>query len=128
MKYDDITQYVSLRNSLAAEKCQLEQRLAQINQALGHADTPAQPAAPFAAEFATPARRGRKGRGSNTMTLKQAVIQVTSATPLRRKEIVDAVQKIGYRFMSKNPLNILGSVLYGKNPRFKNVDGQYSPM
>ena len=128
MKYDDINQYVSLRNALTAEKSQIELRLSQINQALGHAEAAPETPAPSYPEPAPAVGRGRKGRGSNTITLKDAVIQVTSATPLGRQEMIDAVQNIGYRFDSKNPLNSLGNVLYGKNPRFQSVDGKYSPM
>ena len=39
----------------------------------------------------------------------------------------EAVQTLGYVFKSKNPLNLLSSVIYGDNPKFKNEEGKYSP-
>ena len=51
MKNDLLKQYVSLRDSLAKEKAELEARLAEINLALGAVSTPA------AAPAATAARK-----------------------------------------------------------------------
>lgn len=33
---------------------------------------------------------------------------------------------MGYRFSTKDPMNSLGVILYGKNPRFKNDGGRFS--
>ena len=44
-----------------------------------------------------------------------------------KQEILDAIHKLGYRFTTKNPMNSLGVILYGKNPRFKNENGRFSP-
>ena len=60
------------------------------------------------------------------MPLRDAVIQVTAKTPLTKQEIYEAVQRLGYRFTGKDPLNALGVVLYGKNPRFRNEGGRFS--
>src|SRR5690606_5426478 len=37
-----------------------------------------------------------------------------------------AVQQRGYKFQTKKPLNSLGVILYGKNPKLKRVDGRFS--
>ena len=47
---------------------------------------------------------------------------------MSKQEILDAVKGEGYKFTTNNPLNSLGVILYGKNPRFRNEDGKFSPM
>src|SRR5437016_2295432 len=129
MKHDPLTQYISLRDALVREKAELEQRLREISQALGSDQGSVGTAAatsPPPTPRATPAYSGRRtGRGNNALSLREAVIEVLSRQPLSRREIIAAVQRIGYRFASKDPLNSLGMVLYGKNPRFRNIDGRY---
>ena len=121
MKIDNLRRYVDLRNSLTREKAQLQERLEQINQALGETTPPA------AARIGTtgPARRGRPA--ASGLSLREAVLQVTSQRPMTKQEILDAVQSLGYRFSTNNPMNSLGVILYGKNPRFKNEGGRFSP-
>ena len=46
--------------------------------------------------------------------------------PMTKEQVLDAVQKRGYKFSTKNPLNSLGVILYGKNPRFNRADGKFS--
>jgi hypothetical protein len=46
---------------------------------------------------------------------------------MTKQEIHDAVVRLGYRFKSKDPFNVLGVVLYGKKPRFRNEGGRFSP-
>ncbi len=117
----DIRRYLSLRDSLLKEKSNLEVRLREINQALGQ--TPTMSAA-SSVSSSTP-RGGQRGprRG---LSLRDAVLQVTANAPLAKEEILRRVQALGYRFSTKNPLNSLGVILYGKNPKFRNVDGKFS--
>ena len=63
------------------------------------------------------------------MSIREAIIQVTKSKPLKLAEIVQAVQKIGYKFASKNPGNSVGAFLYGKDGKkhFKRVDGKFRP-
>jgi hypothetical protein len=129
MKKISLKKFVAMRESLLAEKEQLAVRLQEIDAALGAvAEVPAAPAAP-AVKKAAPKGKGRRGwrRLQNPMSLREAVIKVTSKTPLTKKEIVAAVEKLGYKFASKDPVNRLGVLLYGKNPKFKNDDGKFSP-
>jgi hypothetical protein len=121
----DIRRYLSLRDSLLKEKSDLEVRLREINQALGQAGpaTPSEvetPAAP-----STTGRRGRRGRRGG-ISLRDAVLQATSGTQLTKEEILERVQALGYRFSTKNPMNSLGVILYGKNPKFRNENGRFS--
>ena len=122
----DIKRYLSLRDSLIQEKTKLETRLSEINEALGGTSAPAPRATSPAPASARPAGRGRRGpRG--TISLREAVLQATANAPLTKEEILNRVKALGYRFSTNNPLNSLGVILYGKNPRFKNQDGRFSP-
>jgi hypothetical protein len=123
----DIKRYLSLRDSLMQEKTKLESRLREINQALGSSPGTQQTASPAATPAARGPGRGRRGaRGS--ISLREAVLQATANSPLTKEEILDRVKALGYRFATNNPLNSLGVILYGKNPRFKNEGGRFSPM
>ena len=125
MKNDPIQQYKQLRQALIDERDQIRARLVEIEAALE--DAPAPKAAKTPAKAAAPrARRARASRGGNKLSLKAAVIQVLSQKPMKRKEILEAVKKIGYTFASKTPLNSLGVVLYGKSPKFDNDKGVFS--
>ena len=125
MKNDPIQQYKQLRQALIDERDQIRARLVEIEAALE--DAPAPKAAKTPAKAAAPrARRAKASRGGDKLSLKAAVIQVLSQKPMKRKEILEAVKKIGYTFASKTPLNSLGVVLYGKSPKFDNDKGVFS--
>jgi hypothetical protein len=115
---DTLQQYRDLREALRREKEQLENRLREITIALG--ETPSSGPAQSA-----PRGRGRRGGGSGGRSLKDLVLEVTSRRPLSKQEILDEVQRLGYKFESKNPANSLGVILYGKNPRFINEGGRF---
>ena len=121
----DIRRYLSLRDSLLKEKDELQARLQQINEALGEASaaTARSAATP---PSAVPRRGGRRGNRSGTPSLREAVLQVASGESLTKQEILDRVRALGYRFSTNNPMNSLGVILYGKNPRFKNQNGRFS--
>ena len=116
MKTDVLHRYISLQANLKQEREQLLTRLQQIEQALG--STPSVPL-PVGAS-------GRTGRRGNPMPLRDAVLRVTAQRPMTKEEIMQAVHQLGYRFKSKDPMNVLGVVLYGKNPRFRNDGGRFS--
>jgi hypothetical protein len=133
MKMDDIRKYIDLRDSLVREKQELEERLRQINEALGQQESPPQSSSPAPAAKPSstprPGAGGRRGRPSRSgVSLRDAVLQVTSSGPKTKQEILDGVASLGYRFSTKNPLNSLGVILYGKNPKFKNDNGRFSPV
>jgi|SRR4051812_44253305 len=118
MKPDALKQYVSLRDSIFAEREQLLARLREIDESLG-----------------AMGQRGRDsyygprtptGRVRNHLSLKEAVMKVIDGKSLAKHEILDAVLSLGYQFSTDDPLNSLGVILYGRNPKFKNVGGKFS--
>jgi len=131
---DIVQEFVQLKEALREEKARLEQRLQEIETALAGepaALTQAAPAAkrrpPAAKKKAAAKRPGRRGpRAGNKMTLKQAIYEVTKTQPLGRREILEEVQKIGYKFATKNPLNSINQIIYGSG-EFENVGGKFRP-
>jgi hypothetical protein len=116
MRDDPVARFVQLHRQLTNEKKHLEERLARINRALsslGHA---------------------RKGRSAgfprtaarNSMSLREAIFRATSARPLTKPEIFDAVEALGYRFTGKDPMNAINVQLYTKG-QFKRDGRKFSP-
>jgi hypothetical protein len=60
------------------------------------------------------------------MSLKEAVLKAIEGKALSKHEILDTVLRMGYQFSTDDPLNSLGVILYGKNPKFKNEGGKFS--
>jgi len=119
MKLTDVDKYVALREALAKEKTALEARLAAINRAL-EGKAPAAPGKPGP----KPGPRRRK-RARNELSMKEAAVKALAGRPLSRTELLAAVQKLGYTFTAKNPLNSLSTLLYS-DKSFKNSDGKFS--
>jgi len=120
-----IKKFVAMRETLQAERDQLQGRLAEINAALGISETPTPSAAPTV-RAAGPARWTGK-RIRNAMSLKAAVLKATKDRAMTKAEILSAIGKLGYRFNTGNPVSSLNSVLYSKR-QFKNADGKFSPV
>jgi hypothetical protein len=118
MKTDALKQYVSLRDSIFAEREQLVSRLREIDEALG--------AMGLRGRDAYYGPRTPTGRVRNELSLKEAVMKVIDEKALTKHEILDAVLRIGYQFSTNDPLNSLGVILYGKSPKFKNENGRFS--
>ena len=123
MKNDALRRFINLRDSLTQERARLESRLREIDNALGQSGSGS--SAPAAPREKRAARGGRSRGGSPS--LRELVLQVTTARALKKEEILEAIKQAGYKFTTKNPLNSLGTILYGKNPKFKNEDGRFSP-
>jgi hypothetical protein len=118
MKQDALKQYVSLRDSIFAEREELITRLREIDEALGAMglrgrDTYYGPRTPT-------------GRVRNELSLKEAVMKVIEGKALTKHEILDGVLRLGYQFSTDDPLNSLGVILYGRSPKFKNENGRFS--
>ena len=117
---DKLQQYLSSLKALHAEKARLEARLEQINAALS--DTPG------AATGRRGRRVGRRGRARrNGLSLREAVVQVTRSRALSKPEILQAIQRIGYKFATKDPMNSLNAMLYAPANRFRNQNGRFAP-
>ena len=108
MRHDNLRQYVSLRDAI----------LREINHALGEMGAP--PAPHLGSRTAA-----RGGRNRNTMSLRDAVIEVVKTGPLPKDQILSGVQRLGYKFSTSDPMNSLGVILYGKNPKFVNEGGRF---
>src|SRR5437868_5140412 len=104
MKNDTVSRYVTLREELTKQKQELEERLSRINEALGQSSTDAS---------TVPRGRGRPPGGAGTLSLREAVLQATGKRAMSKQEILDEVQRLGYRFSTGNPANSLGTILYG---------------
>jgi hypothetical protein len=118
MKPDALKQYVALRDSIFAEREQLITRLREIDEALG--------AMGLRGRDSYYGPRTPTGRVRNELSLKEAVMKVIEGKALTKHEILDAVLRMGYQFSTDDPLNSLGVILYGKNPKFKNEGGKFS--
>ena len=119
MKLTDVEQYVTMRASLAHEKATLEARLAAINLALdgSTALTAARPG---------PKPEARRGpHAKNSMTMKEAMTRALAGQALGRKELLEAVMKLGYKFRAKDALSSISTVLY-TDKSFKNTDSKFS--
>jgi hypothetical protein len=118
MKSDSLKQYVSLRDAIFAEREQLISRLREIDDAVSSMG--------LRGSDAYYGPRTPTGRVRNEMSLKDAVFKVIENKALTKHEVLDAVLRLGYQFSTNDPLNSLGVILYGKNPKFKNVGGRFS--
>ena len=117
MQIDSIQQFTKLRNSLVAERGQLEKRLSQLNSLLGGGREPG-------SQQSAKGVRG-KGRGRNGLSLKAAILQATAKKALTKEEILAAVKKAGYKFATKRPIATLNAYLYQKGS-FLRRDGRFT--
>ena len=113
-----LKRFVALRDEILAEREQIVIRLREVDAALGAMGLRG------GALFYGP--RTPTGRIRNEMSLKEAVLKVIDGKALTKHQILDAVLALGYQFSTNDPLNSLGVILYGKNPRFKNEHGKFS--
>ncbi len=114
MSNDNLKNYLLLRDALTQEKAELEARLKEIDTALG-------------IDYGYSARpRGRTpGHGNNAISLKRAVMRLTNGRALTKRQILDEVELLGYKFKTTNPLNSLSVILYGKVPKFNRENGAF---
>jgi hypothetical protein len=118
MKSDSLKQFIALRTSLTQEKARLESRLAEINRALGQAS------ASVPRSIQAPAA----GRASNALSLREAVTQVTKDKALTKKQILEGIAKIGYKFTARDPMNSLNVALYTPGHFKNNGDGTFRAL
>lgn len=112
-KHDTVQQFTSIHADLLREREAIQSRLQRINAALGGMK-PTDETTPSPSSL--PKRRGRPpGRKPRSLlNAREAIIQVTAKQPLTIHEIVAAVQRIGYRFATKNPAGSVSAFLYSK--------------
>ena len=132
MQNDSLQKFHALRSSLLKEREEIQQRIRDIDTALGGGEATYREPSPKLTTTSqnSQSRRGRPPRPGNAMSIREAIERVTTIKPLGLSDIVDAVQKIGYRFESSNPRNSVGAYLYASAGKkyFKRVDGKFSPV
>ncbi len=132
MRMDPLKQYARLHQQLTGEKARLEARLAEINAVLEPGiQFPSAALDKITGEYlesmmeAPASGRGRGRRKGNAMTMRDAVIQALSKGPVARKDLVAAVEAVGYKFKTRKPLNSIGSILYARNTPVRSKDGKF---
>lgn len=122
---DIVKQVISLFQQLQQRRIQLQRELEEIDQALNTVRAPS--STTRAPAISNPTQNRKKGRGQNKMTLRDAVTKAVAQRSLDRREILQEVGKLGYKFNSKNPMKSLDVFLYGTGKHlFKRVDGKFS--
>lgn len=116
MKVDSLKQFVALRAALTQEKARLESRLAEINRVLG--------TGPEAAARVARLNAGRR----NAMSLREAVARATKDKALTKQEILQAIDKLGYKFTASDPMNSLNVALYTPGNFKNNGDGTFRAL
>jgi hypothetical protein len=119
MKFEEkLKEFAGLQQAINKEREQLITRLRELDEACG--------AMGLRGRDSYYGPRTPTGRVRNEMSLKDAVIKVLEDKSLTKQEILHAVIAVGYQFSTDDPLNSLGVILYGKNPKFKNEEGNFS--
>jgi hypothetical protein len=108
VKRDLLQRFVALRQQLEREREAIQTRIFKIDVALGRARE----------QIAIASMRSRRPR-RNSMSLRDAVQQVLRSGPMNRYQIFEAVQRQGYRFVSRHPLQSLATTLYRNRDLFK---------
>jgi len=120
MKLDVLKQFAKLKQTLVDERDMLERRLAEIDATLASGEV-------NDTNRRLIRRSGLRRRRPNPMSLKEAIIKVTSVRPLSKEEILEAVKKLGYKFSTDRPMQSLQACLYQKK-HFRRDDGRFLPV
>lgn len=118
MKSSDAQRLVTLHDTILTERTKLLERLREVDEALS--------AMGVGATHRIYGLRTPTGRTRNQMSLKKTVLQVLAGKSLTKDEILDAVLRTGYVFSTDDPMNSLGVILYGRNPKFTNNKGRFT--
>jgi hypothetical protein len=117
-----LQQYRKVRSTLEKERAELGKRMAEIDEALGVAQNGHH-------TVTTPAQHSRPRRNQhNKLSLREAISIATKSRPLSKAEIIEAVNKLGYRFSTDDPTGSLNACLYSKQGKknFTNHGGKFS--
>lgn len=124
MRNDSLKQYLQLQESLRHERTTLQARLARINEALAGTATP--DVAPSAPPVPKARKPGKSKHARNQLSLRDAMRRVAQGRPMTKPEIQAAVENLGYRFATRQPIGSINSILYG-TPKWTNESGKFSP-
>jgi len=117
---DPILDFKQVRERVLEYRRSLEDRVRQIDEVLAEGFPGASSPSTLGSE------NGARRRPKNRMSLKEAVVQVTTERALTKREILKAIHELGYRFSSPYPVNSLNAVLYSKG-QFMKKDGKFQP-
>ncbi|MGV3774189.1 MAG: hypothetical protein ACO1QB_14910 [Verrucomicrobiales bacterium] len=142
MQTDNLERFLELQTALNEEKEEILNRLQEIDRALGSAQqgmefeiishpvrtkqgksSIGKPGA-----VTSKAKAGKESRrkvSRNSKSLREAVLEVLATGRKTKQEVLEAVLKSGYQFTTSNPMNSLGVILYGSNPRFAKNNGKF---
>lgn len=124
MRTSALEQYVKWKQELTKQRKNLITEVERIDAVLnstttsnGHvrSESPAPP-------------RQRRTNQKNQLTLKAAIAQAVRKRPLDKKEILEAIGQIGYKFITRDPMGSINALLYspaGKTA-FRNQGGKFS--
>lgn len=126
MTKDPLKQFTALREAMTKRKVEIETELGALNAALGGGAVSTAPISKPVKVVSGPAPKGPRKRAANSMSLLEAVLAVTKSKPLPKAEILTAVEKLGYTFSAKSPMNSLNTLLY-TNKGIKNMSGKFGP-
>lgn len=93
--------FLEKRDSLLQTRARILEKIREIDHLLGNAGKST------TSEFGK-----RTKRPKNEIKLKEAIYKALADGPKNRNTILEAVQKMGYRFSTNNPLNSLSATLY----------------
>ncbi|MDB4628282.1 hypothetical protein OAF81_00370 [bacterium] len=109
MKTEDILkQYQELHDSLKKKKSLLIEEIQKIDKALS-------------------TNGGQLGSEKCSLTLKEAITEITNKTPKTKKQILSELISLGYHFSTTTPINSINATLYLKDT-FNNKNGYFSPL
>jgi hypothetical protein len=109
MKTEDILkQYMELHETLKKKKLVLIDEIQKIDKALS-------------------IKEGQLESGKCSLTLKEAITEITNKTPKTKKQILSELISLGYSFSTTTPINSVNATLYLKDA-FNNENGYFSPL
>ena len=103
--------FLEKRDNLLQTRARILEKIREIDHLLGNAGNST------TSEFGK-----RTKRPKNELKLKEAIYKALADGPKDRNTILEAVQGMGYRFSTNNPLNSLSATLYTNKQFVK--DGQ----
>lgn len=108
---EKLKSFLEKRDSLLQTRAKILEKIREIDHLLGSGANP--PVLQIGQ---------RRRRPKNEMNLKDAIGKALADGPKDRRQILEAVEAMGYKFSTNNPLNSLSAALYTHKQFIK--DGQ----
>jgi len=118
-----LTEAISIFQQLQQRRDELTREIDEIDQALSQF----RGASSAGAFRKAPKGVIRRGVGQNGMPLREALFKVLANGARSKDQLLEDVQRIGYRFAATDPMNSLQAFLYGPGKKlFKRAEGKFS--